>query len=349
MNRDTATRRTYLRTAAAASLVGLGSVAGCLESRSPYAPPIVSNRPDAVYVPSHFEGMAPVGMDTDGPVAGALVYSYPHRFWLVSGTDRSRVRIQPDDTLHLMLQLWDRESGIPLSGTSPRIRITDEDGVVADRVFWPMLSQRMGFHYGDNVQLDGDGPYRVEVSVPPTGDHLVGDLADRLDRGAVLEAEFDWASTNLEELAINTIEDERAGSRGALPAMTGMPGPTGLVPETLPGRRLGTATIDELGIGGSVVPTAGEAAQAALVVTIKTPHNGFAMPMLGPVATVDGTRHRLQAALDPALGMHYRASLGSEAVAGPIEIRLPAPSQVARHEGYETAFMQPGTARLTDS
>ena len=105
----------------------LGSSAGCIESRSPYAPPVVEDRPEAVYVPSHFEEMAPIGEARSGPLSAVLRYSYPHRFWLVSGSSRNRVSIHPDDVIHLMATVWDRRSGRVVFGLGPK-SVVKKDG-----------------------------------------------------------------------------------------------------------------------------------------------------------------------------------------------------------------------------
>ncbi|MFW5905723.1 MAG: hypothetical protein ACOCUO_02640, partial [archaeon] len=108
-----------------ASGVGLlfGSIAGCVESRSPFAPPMVEDRPNGVYVPSHFEDMRLVGIDESGSYKAALSYSYPHRFWLVSGRERTKVAIRPEDSVHLVLTIWDTESGRVLPGLDPVVTV----------------------------------------------------------------------------------------------------------------------------------------------------------------------------------------------------------------------------------
>ena len=77
---------------------GVISSAGCLSSylkKSPsYAPPLVEDRPNAVYIPSHTEGMKMAGMAKSGRYRCALTYTYPHRFWLMTGNNRKKVKIK---------------------------------------------------------------------------------------------------------------------------------------------------------------------------------------------------------------------------------------------------------------
>ena len=122
-------RRTFVRTGAVIGIVGSVALAGCTQlftTGSQYAPPIVENRPNAVYIPSHEEGIEMAGMSVmsgtnnnssmrgvpgmdsqTGTLRCALTYSYPHRFWTVTGSDTEKVSIASDDTLHLMMSIWD--------------------------------------------------------------------------------------------------------------------------------------------------------------------------------------------------------------------------------------------------
>ncbi|MDZ7729872.1 MAG: hypothetical protein U5K37_00940 [Natrialbaceae archaeon] len=106
-------RRHYLRGAATP---GVFSVAGCLEQlgfeeESVWRnPPLVDDRPNAVYIPASRDSMGMYGRAVDGDVGVALMYSVPHRFWLVDGTDTERVEVGVDDTHHLMWLVWDTAS-----------------------------------------------------------------------------------------------------------------------------------------------------------------------------------------------------------------------------------------------
>src|SRR6056297_927363 len=79
-------RREFL---AAAGAVGVGATAGCAglfetdenTEGSGGEPALVENRPDAVYYPTHREGMKMAGMGMAGDLSVGLMYSYPHRFW----------------------------------------------------------------------------------------------------------------------------------------------------------------------------------------------------------------------------------------------------------------------------
>ena len=107
-------RRSFLkRGAGLASCIGL---AGCLsrlgfETQSAWRdPPQVKNKPDAVYYPAIVEGMGMYGTVTKNGLGVALMYSYPHRFWNLTGTRKEKVVVQSDDSLHLMASVWDAKS-----------------------------------------------------------------------------------------------------------------------------------------------------------------------------------------------------------------------------------------------
>ena len=147
-------RRRFLHRSA--GLAGSVALAGCLgslgfQTESAWRdPPLAEDRPDAVYYPAIVEGMGMYGMAEVNGYKFVLTYSYPHRFWIVTGQTRNKVVVQPDDSLHLMPTVWDAttETVLPIDMS---IEIRNDEGVVTELSPWPMLSQSMEFHYGDNV------------------------------------------------------------------------------------------------------------------------------------------------------------------------------------------------------
>lgn len=337
------TRRRLL--SAGASLA-LGSTAGCIESRSPYAPPMVENRPTGAYVPTHYEEMRSVGVDTSGPFTAALSYSYPHRFWLVSDTDRTKVPIRPADTLHLMLTVWETDSGQVLPGLGPTVTLRRENGGGETRPLWPMLSQRTSFHYGDNVHLPGDGTYRVTASIGPPAVHLSSTFSSRLNTGAQFEFEFRWQQSSLDGLGVTMVPKEQRGKPGALPAMHRESVPMALAPTSLPGRSLGTGSVGDVTLSASLESS--EDGEGTVLVAATTPYNGFPITMLGVLASIPGRSEPigLSPAVDPTLGIHYRGTVPAVKRPRDVTVHITTPAQVARHEGYETAFFETGSTRL---
>jgi hypothetical protein len=339
-------RRAFLA-AGAAALAGCGAV----ETTNGRAPALVADRPDAVYRPTHREGMGTVGRARAGDLAVAVTYSYPHRFWTVEndgGTwTTALTEVRPDDAVHLMTIPFHEPTGrvIPNAGVS--VEIARDGRLVSQETVYPMLSQRMGAHHGANFPLDGDGSYEVTVSVGGLSTPRYGAFAGLFDDPATGTVAFDYAEAARNEIGYRTLDD--AGERGALSPMSMGSLPVGRVPDPVPGERLragstGDATLvvtrlDDDRFGGPY-----------LAVLAATPYNRLAVPGYGLSATVarDGTTlfdGRLRPSLDPTLGFHYGAP-ADVAPTDDVSLTVDVPAQVARHEGYETAFLAAGPVSL---
>jgi hypothetical protein len=350
-------RRRFLQ---CAGLAGGVSTTGCLsqlgfETRPGNEPPIVENRPDAVYYPSHVEGMEMAAMGEAGPYQCAVTYSFPHRFWLVTGQDRERVDVESDDSLHLMLSLWDAETGVVPPSNSLDLAVERDGETVAEKPPWPMLSQNMGFHFGDNVALTGDGTYTANVRVGPLQTRRTGAFRDRFGEAASASLEFEFSQGALDELRFEELQNR--GVEGAVEPMEMEMMPLAQLPEPdgLPGRQVGEATS---GDGRFVVtaldePPAGvEASGTYLAVSARTPYNRYPLPFMGLSATLtrDGDTvfdDALTPTLDPDLDYHYGATVDGVESGDALELSVGAPPQVARHEGYETAFFDMQRMELT--
>ncbi|MFB6135888.1 MAG: iron transporter [Halobacteriaceae archaeon] len=340
-------RRRFLALAGAgaAGAGGAGSLAGCLglfETRSFSAPPVVEDRPDAVYYPTHVEQMATSGIRTENGYACALTYTYPHRFWLVSGTHRNRVKIEPDDAMHVMPVVWHAETGQVLPDVSPHLGVSRDGESVRSVSPWPMLSQPMGFHFGDNVRLPGDGTYDVSVHVGAPSGRRIGALADA-PGDVTFEFTLDYSRSKLESIPWRNLPDE-AGSRGAVPhaEMPKLPPSTVPEPTALPGRVLGSGTSGDAEFVVSVLEDAtrfgGAESDSYLVVSPRSPYDRYLLPMMTLSASVRGSTRDLTATLAPDVGFHYGAAL--DGPPSEVTVHVDTPPQFARHEGYETAFVQ---------
>jgi len=103
------TRRAVLRGIAGAGPGALAGCSGLFERQSVGVPPVLEERPNAVYYPTHIEGMEMIGTAEAGDRMVGLMYSYAHRFWTmdVGGVER----VSPGDTdVHLMASVWDPDS-----------------------------------------------------------------------------------------------------------------------------------------------------------------------------------------------------------------------------------------------
>lgn len=185
--------------------------------------PMLEDPPDAVYLPGHRKSMRMLEPVAAGDYRLAPMVTYPHPFWLVTGTERQLVEPEAGRGVHLMLVVWDAVTGhvLPVD-ISPQATLEGDDGWQRRLSLWPMLSQEMGLHFGDNVTLPADGTYTVRVDLPPVTTRRTGALAGRFDDGATATFEFTYDSAFREAVVdgIELLERERWGERGALEPMT---------------------------------------------------------------------------------------------------------------------------------
>ncbi|ELY80530.1 hypothetical protein [Natrinema pallidum] len=361
-------RRGFLRGTATIGAVGTVGTAGCLEGlgfeeESAWAnPPLVENRPDAVYLPSSREEMRTYGMAADGDYAVSLSYTFPHRFWTVEATSdgKQRVAVETDDTLHLMTTLWDRETRTVLP-VDMRLELL-QDGSPVDAGIsspWPMLSQRMGFHYGDNVGLPGEGEYTARIRAGPVTLERTGAVEGRLDTAASLEVDFEYDRSDINELSFETLDEDKWGNRDALSLMdhgdgSGShggnlgPPPTGREPRIadIPGDSLGTQRSGDAAIT-AFVSDADRFTDGGtyLAVCPRTPYNDIILPLTALSVAVerDGEVVRegeLVETLDGEIGHHYGLEFDEFVAGDRVTITVDSPPQVSRHDGYETAFFE---------
>ncbi|WP_191965870.1 MULTISPECIES: iron transporter [Haloferax] len=349
-------RRQFLAATGTAAAVGLS---GCLAELgrlyTSNEPPVVRNRPNEAYVPTHVEGMKMVGTADAGDYRVGLFYSYPHRFWVMDDEDgdyaTSKTAVEPGDDVHLMASVWDPETGTTVPDTGLSVELSRDDELVSEEVIYAMLSQRMGFHYGANFGLGGDGTYEVRVNVGATSLNRFGELAGRFESPASATLDFEFTERDRDDIPYTMLDDKK-GDPGAVKPMEMEMVPLGRAPETLPGDRLGSGMASGLRLVGTAIsePRFGE--DTYLAISAQTPYNRLVVPRMGLSATVSGGGlvrfdDRLEPGLDPELGFHYGATVPSLSADDTVEVLVDTPPQVARHEGYETAFLEFDTTRLT--
>lgn len=348
-------RRSFLGSAAAtASAAALGGISGCLgfelSSSDGIAgePPLVEDRPDGVYLPTHVEGMTMAGTGEAGDYRVGVFYSYAHRFWNVNGEAVERTDVESGDDVHLMASVWDPETGTVLPETGVSIEISKDGSLVSQEVIYPMLSQPMGTHYGGNFGLDGDGTYTVTVSVGGVRTRRTAEFRDRFGEPADVPVEMEYSQSARDEISFRTLEN--AGERDAVEPMEMETLPDATAPrvEELPGTVLGEVNSDDAVLVATVLPESPEGIDADgpyLAVSARTPYNRMLIPAMGLEATLtrDGETAfsgELARTLDPDLSYHYGAALEGASAESGDELTL-TPTvwpQIARHEGYETAF-----------
>jgi hypothetical protein len=183
-----------------------------------------------------------------------------------------------------------------------------------------------------------------------------GALAERFatSRSVTIEFTFDTSETyNLEIRRLG----EKAGQRGTVELMDMKSIPSPRVPRKreLPGRVVGEASSDGATICVTLVE--GESRfsvddKRTLLVSPRTPYNRIMLPRMALATTVRRERETvlersLRATLDSEIGCYYRAPVETLQSEDTVVIETVTPPQLARHDGYETAFLDMSPVRLT--
>jgi hypothetical protein len=88
-------------------------------------------------------------------------------FVIFNGTTEQMVKVPKHTSFHLMVMLNDARSGVAIPYAGVWATITKNGKVVYDERQWPMLSEYMGPHYGNNVSLPGAGRYQLSLLISP--------------------------------------------------------------------------------------------------------------------------------------------------------------------------------------
>ncbi|MFB6207594.1 MAG: fe2+ transport protein [Haloglomus sp.] len=366
-------RRQFLQAGGAAGLLALAGCTGAggngeSEGTTPTATPTstgadgetptgsAASLPDGVYVQRFRETMAMQGTARQGDYAVGLMYAAPHVFWNVVGTERQKTPIEDSDSVHLMAVIWDPETETVLPEAGVSVTIEQDGELVSQEVIYPMLSQRMGFHWGGNFGLPGDGEYVAKVSIGGLNIRRTGAFAERFDEPATVPIQFAFDEEQRSKVSVEKLE--QYGKRGAVTPMDMSTMPQAYAPPKaeLPGEFLAKTTSDDAAFLSTLL--SGDAAARFdashyFAVSARTPYNRIVLPSMAVEATVtrdDATvfEGALTRTLDPDLGYHYGAAIEGGLQAGDkVELRVPTPPQVARHTGYERAFLQMEPMRFT--
>jgi hypothetical protein len=88
-------------------------------------------------------------------------------FVVFDGTHEQMVKPPKNVSFHLMVTLDDAHTGVAIPYATVWATIMKAGKVVYDERQWPMLSEYMGPHYGDNVVLPGGGNYQLSLLISP--------------------------------------------------------------------------------------------------------------------------------------------------------------------------------------
>lgn len=347
------TRRQLLRTGAGVA-TGL-LVAGCsdrgrtgqaVNRTDESATGTDENAGGRVYVPPHIHDRRIAGIGAAGGYAVGLGYSVPDYYWTVDGNAATKVTPENDDNIQLLGYVWAPDGGPAVADVELRATITNDGETVGEPTLVPMLSQHWGLFYGGNLTLGTYTDYRIEFTVSGGDARRTREYGDAFRPGSTtVTLDFDRGKMD----SIRTTYLDAADKRGAVTPLTGDDLPTnqGPDPSSFPGTvvargRSGAAKLTVLALSPDESPLADGAPYLAVVAT--TPFNGFALPSM----TVAGTLRRngetvydgaFEPTLDPDLGHHHGAAVEGIEGDDTLAVSFPTPPQVARREGYETAFL----------
>jgi uncharacterized protein involved in high-affinity Fe2+ transport len=88
-------------------------------------------------------------------------------FVIYDGTNERMVKPPKHASFHLMVDLNDARTGYAIPYASVWATITRRARTVYDERQWPMISEYMGPHYGNNVALPGSGTYQLTLLISP--------------------------------------------------------------------------------------------------------------------------------------------------------------------------------------
>jgi len=88
-------------------------------------------------------------------------------FVIFNGTKEQMVKPPKHASFHLMIMLNDAHSGYPIPYAGVWATIRKAGKIVYDERQWPMISEYMGPHYGNNVVLPGKGTYQLSLLISP--------------------------------------------------------------------------------------------------------------------------------------------------------------------------------------
>jgi len=88
-------------------------------------------------------------------------------FVIFNGTSERMVKPPKHTSFHLMVMLNDARTKVAIPYASVWATIRQNGKVVYDERQWPMISEYMGPHYGNDVSLPGAGKYELSLLISP--------------------------------------------------------------------------------------------------------------------------------------------------------------------------------------
>lgn len=177
LRRSRPARRVTLTGMACLALAGCGSSGGLTVTTVPVTPATTSASMAGMGMSGSVKGMSvdgikPVPTRTlatadwqDMKVSAMAMTAVP--FVIFNGTREQTVKPPKHTSFHLMVMLNDARTNVAIPYASVWATIRKAGKVVYDERQWPMLSEYMGPHYGNNVTVPGTGRYQLSLLISP--------------------------------------------------------------------------------------------------------------------------------------------------------------------------------------
>ncbi|MGH2892023.1 MAG: iron transporter [Solirubrobacteraceae bacterium] len=88
-------------------------------------------------------------------------------FVVYDGTSERMIKPGKNTTFHLMVYLDDARTHVPIPYAGVWATIRQRGKLIYDERMWPMISEYMGPHYGNDVKLPGKGNYQLSLLISP--------------------------------------------------------------------------------------------------------------------------------------------------------------------------------------
>lgn len=115
-------------------------------------------------------------------------------FVIYDGTTEQMVK-PGKASFHLMVMLNDAHTNVPIPYAGVWATISKGGKVVYDERQWPMLSEYMGPHYGNDVTLPGSGTYQLSLLISPPVSARHVEYQNVWLKPHRVDASFHWAAT----------------------------------------------------------------------------------------------------------------------------------------------------------
>ena len=116
----------------------------------------------------------------------------PVPFYIDNGTSEREVKVPAHASFHLMVTLTDSRTHMPIPYANVWATVKRDGRTIFNERQWPMLSEYMGPHYGNNIALPGPGRYTLSLLVSAPAAALHTEYANMWNGTHTVSSTFTW-------------------------------------------------------------------------------------------------------------------------------------------------------------